>query len=77
MVMMYIRSPLSLRNVDDLLHEGGIDICHQTLRFWRHRFGPRFAGEIRKRRVEGLRIYAGNRDARTTISQTVAIMRGR
>ncbi|MCT8328243.1 IS6 family transposase [Albidovulum sediminis] len=51
-VMMYIRFPLSLRNVEDLLHERGVDICHETVRFWWHRFGPMFAAEIRKRRVE-------------------------
>ncbi len=54
-VMLYIRFPLSLRNVEDLLHERGIDISHETVRFWRHRFGPLFAAEIRKRRVAGLR----------------------
>ncbi|MDW4551745.1 IS6 family transposase [Defluviimonas sp. D31] len=54
-VMMYIRFPLSLRNVEDLLHERGIDICHETVRYWWHRFGPMFAAEIRKRRVEGMR----------------------
>ncbi|MCV2870672.1 DDE-type integrase/transposase/recombinase, partial [Defluviimonas sp. WL0050] len=51
-VMMYIRFPLWLRNVEDLLHERGVDICHETVRFWWHRFGPMFAAEIRKRRVE-------------------------
>jgi putative transposase len=51
-VMMYVRFPLSLRNVEDLLHERGIDITHETVRFWWNRFGPMFAGEIRKRRVE-------------------------
>ncbi|MBW0159525.1 IS6 family transposase [Sedimentimonas flavescens] len=54
-VMMYIRFPLSHRNVEDLLHDRGIDICHETVRFWWHRFGPMFASDIRKRRVEGLR----------------------
>jgi putative transposase len=54
-VMMYVRFPLSLRNVEDLLHERGIDISHETVRFWWHRFGPMFAAEIRKRRVEGMR----------------------
>ena len=54
-VMMYIRFPLSLRNVEDLLHERGIDVCHETVRFWWHRFGPMFAAEIRKRRVGGVR----------------------
>ena len=51
-VMMYIRYPLSLRQVEDLLVERGIDICHETVRFWWNRFGPMFAAEIRKRRVQ-------------------------
>ncbi len=50
-VMMYIRYPLSLRQVEDILFERGIDICHETVRFWWNRFGPMFAAEIRKRRV--------------------------
>ncbi len=50
-VMMYVRFPLSLRNVEDLLHERGIDVSHETVRFWWHRFGPIFASEIRKRRI--------------------------
>ena len=54
-VMMYIRFPLSLRNIEDLLHERGIDVSHETVRFWWHRFGPKFAAEIRKRRIEGMR----------------------
>lgn len=33
-VMMYVRYPLSLRNVEDLLHECGIEIAHETVRFW-------------------------------------------
>jgi putative transposase len=54
-VMMYIRFQLSLRNVEDVLDERGIDICHETVRFWWHRFGPMFASEVRKRRVEAMR----------------------
>ncbi|MDC0148902.1 IS6 family transposase [Rhodospirillales bacterium] len=50
-VMMYVRFPLSLRNVEDLLHERGIDICHETVRYWWNKFGPLFAGEIRKKRM--------------------------
>ena len=57
-VMMYIRFPLSLRNVEDLLHERGIDISHETVRFWWNRFGPMFAAEIRRRRVERMRSFA-------------------
>ena len=47
-VMLYIRYPLSLRQVEDLLFERGIDICHETVRFWWNRFGPLLAAEIRK-----------------------------
>ena len=51
-VMMCVRFPLSLRNVEDLLFERGIDICHETVRFWWNRFGPMFASEIRRQRVD-------------------------
>ncbi len=50
-VLMYVRYPLSLRQVEDLLFERGIEICHETVRFWWNRFGPMFAAEIQKRRV--------------------------
>jgi putative transposase len=50
-VMMYVRYPLSPRNVEDLLAERGIDICHETVRLWWNRFGPMFAAEIKKRRL--------------------------
>ena len=33
-VMMDARYPLSLRTIEDLLHERGIDITHETVRFW-------------------------------------------
>ena len=48
-VMMYVRFLLSLRNVEDFLHERGIDICHETVRYWWNRFGPLFAREIRRK----------------------------
>ena len=53
--MMYVRFPLSLRNVEDLLLERAIDICHETVRMWSNRFGPMFAGEIRRQRVSHMR----------------------
>ncbi len=51
-VMLYVRYPLSLRQVEDILFERGIDICHETVRYWWNRFGPLFAAEIRKRRID-------------------------
>ncbi len=55
MVMMYVKYPPSLRNVEDLLHERGIDICRETVRLWWRRFGPMFANKFRKKRVEAVR----------------------
>ena len=57
-VMMYVRYPLSLRNVEDLLHERGIEISHETVRFWWNMFGPWFAAEIRRKRVQHLRAHS-------------------
>jgi putative transposase len=54
-VMMYVRFPLSLRNVEDLRAERGVDISHETIRFRWNRFGPMFGAEIRKRRVAHMR----------------------
>lgn len=54
-VMLYVRFPLSRRDVEDLLHERGIDVSHESIRFWRHRFGPIFASEIRRKRADRLR----------------------
>ncbi|WP_174292594.1 IS6 family transposase [Sphingomonas bacterium] len=54
-VLMYVRFPLSRRNVEDLLFELGVDVSHETIRFWWNRFGPMFASEVRRRRVSYMR----------------------
>ncbi len=54
-VILYIRYPLSLRNVEDLLFERGYDLCHETVRLWWNRFGPMFASQIRRKRVNRMR----------------------
>ena len=54
-VMLYVRYPLSLRNVEDLLFERGVDLCHETVRLWWNRFGPMFAADIRRQRVSRMR----------------------
>lgn len=53
--MLHIRFPLSLRNVEDLLHERRIEICYETVRFWWNGFGPMFAAELPSRRVDSMR----------------------
>src|SRR6201996_2779206 len=54
---MYVKFPLSLRNVEDLLAERGIEVSYETVRFWWNRFGPMFAAEIRRKRVERMRAF--------------------
>ena len=56
--MMYVRYPLSVRNLEDLLRERGIDICQENVRFWWNRFGLLFTAEIRKKRVLQLRAHS-------------------
>lgn len=56
-VMMNVRFPLSLRNVENLLFERGIDICHETVRLWWNRFGPLFAADIRRQRVSRMKVF--------------------
>jgi putative transposase len=50
-VMYHIRYLLSFRQVEDILHDRGIDICHESVRYWVGRFGLKFAREISKKRV--------------------------
>lgn len=52
---MYVRYPLSLRNVEDLLFERGIDICHDTVRLWWNSFGPLFASDIGRPRINRMK----------------------
>jgi putative transposase len=52
-----VRYPFSLRNVEELLAERGLDISNETVRFFWDRFGPIFAAEIRKKRVADLRHF--------------------
>jgi len=55
LVVMYVRFPLSLRNVEGLLFERGIDISHEKVRLWWNRFGPMFAADIRRQRVSRMK----------------------
>ena len=60
-VMLYVRYPRSLRNVEDQLHDRGIYITHETVRFWWNRFGRIFAAEIRRNRVQAMRAFEHRR----------------
>lgn len=49
-IMFYVRFPLSLRNVEDILHMRGIDITHETVRYWWTKLGPIVTRELKKKR---------------------------
>jgi len=55
--MIYVRFSLSLRNVEDLLFERRIDLCHETVRMWWNRFGPLFAADVRRQRVSRMKAF--------------------
>jgi len=86
-VLMYVRFPLSLRNVEDLLHERGIDICHESVRTWVDRFGTYFVHKIRERRSESMRgspqwrwhldeVFVSRRQAQPTFEESGTIFGG-
>ncbi|RZI61336.1 MAG: hypothetical protein EOP94_00895 [Zymomonas sp.] len=54
-VLMNVRFPLSLRNVENLLFERGIDICNETVRMWWNMVCPVFADDIRCQQVNRMR----------------------
>ena len=56
--MLYVRFSLSLRNVENLLHERGVDVSHETIQFWCNRFGPMFASEIARKRCNQARCHS-------------------
>jgi hypothetical protein len=60
-LIMHVRYPRSWRTVEDLLCAPGIDIRHETVRFWWNRFGAIFATEIRRSRVQAMRSCPASR----------------
>ena len=73
-VMMFIRFLLSLYNVEDLLFKRGIDISHETVRYWWNRFNPLLAAHIRRKRISRMR---GFRQWRWHLDEMYVKLRGR
>jgi len=49
-VWLYLRFTLSLRDVEELLAQRGIDVSYETIRCWVAKFGPQIAANLRKAR---------------------------
>jgi transposase-like protein len=52
-IWLYYRFTMSLRDVEDLLAERGIDVTYETVRCWANKFGPAIAANIRRKRGRG------------------------
>ena len=48
-VWLYARFPLSLRMVEEMLLERGIDVSYETIRRWGAKFGPALARDLQRR----------------------------
>ncbi|MGM4986132.1 IS6 family transposase [Rhizobium sp. 11_C7_N12_5] len=48
-VWLYFRFPLSLRLVEEMLLERGIVVSYETIRCWAKKFGPIYAGRLRRK----------------------------
>jgi putative transposase len=48
-VWLYFRFPLSLRLVEEMLLERGIVVSYETIRCWAKKFGPDYAGRLRRK----------------------------
>jgi len=53
-VMLYVRFPLSLRNIEDLLHERSIEVSHEAVRFWWLCYVPTHVSLVLQQRVQNL-----------------------
>lgn len=51
-ILLYVRYPLSLRQVEELLAERGIEVSYETIRRWWGKFGPVLAKEIKAKRAK-------------------------
>jgi putative transposase len=56
-VWLYLRFPLSFRDVEELLAERGIEVSHESIRRWVAKFGPRYAEELRRREMKPGRVW--------------------
>ena len=52
-VWLYLRFPLSLRMIEEMLAARGISVTHETIRQWGLKFGQEFANRIPKASQKG------------------------
>ena len=50
-VWLYFRVTLSLRDVEEMLAQRGIDVSQETIRAWTVKSGPKIAANLRRRKL--------------------------
>jgi putative transposase len=53
-VWLHHRFPLSFREVEELMLVRGVIVSYETIRQWYAKFGPEYAGRLRRRRDGGV-----------------------
>jgi putative transposase len=56
-VWLYFRFTTSLRDVEEMLAERGIDVTYETVRCWANKFGPVIAANIRRKRGRAASVW--------------------
>jgi len=49
-VWLYFRFTLSIRDVEELMLQRGIEVSREAIRCWVNKFGPLIASNLRRRR---------------------------
>ena len=50
-VWLYFRFTLSLRDVEEMMAQRGVDVSYETVRAWTVKFGPKIAANLRRRKL--------------------------
>jgi putative transposase len=50
-VWLYVRFNLSLREVEEMLLNRGVDVSYETIRRWAAKFAPQIARNLRRRQA--------------------------
>jgi putative transposase len=56
-VWLYLRFPLSFRDVEEMLAERGVQVSYETVRRWVAKFGAQYGEELRRRERRGVRTW--------------------
>ncbi|MGJ8563095.1 MAG: IS6 family transposase [Alphaproteobacteria bacterium] len=56
-VWLYFRFNLSLRDVEELMAERGVDVSYETIHKWVHKFGRHYANQIKARAERPSRVW--------------------